>query len=99
MQILSAELGSLARDLSFQRSMRWNSSQAFSRPVRWLLGLHGACLLPWAFGGLLAGRTSRGLRTAGDFSAATPQDYLCAFPPPLHHLLLSVTATPCLLAS
>ena len=41
--------------LSFTRSMRWNGSTAFSRPVRWLLALHGSTVLPFSFAGLQAG--------------------------------------------
>ena len=41
--------------LSFTRSMRWNSGTAFSRPVRWLLALHGSTVLPFQYAGLLAG--------------------------------------------
>ena len=32
--------------------MRWRGEQAFSRPVRWLLALHGGALLPLHFAGL-----------------------------------------------
>ena len=54
-QVLTEELGSLVSGLSFGRSMRWNSDASFARPVRWLLGLHGATVLPFAFAGLQAG--------------------------------------------
>ena len=55
LQVLTEELGSLVGALSFTRSMRWNSSTAFSRPVRWLLALHGSTVLPFSFAGLQAG--------------------------------------------
>ena len=55
LQVLTEELGSLVGALSFTRSMRWNGSTAFSRPVRWLLALHGSTVLPFSFAGLQAG--------------------------------------------
>lgn len=42
--------------LSFGKSMRWNGTgAAFSRPVRWLVGMHGETGLPFSFAGLQAG--------------------------------------------
>ena len=49
------ELGALVGGLAFGRAMRWNGDATFSRPVRWLLALHGAPVLPFAFGPLRAG--------------------------------------------
>jgi glycyl-tRNA synthetase beta subunit len=55
-QVLTEELGALVAGLSFGKSMRWNGTgAAFSRPVRWLVGLHGARALPFSFAGLQAG--------------------------------------------
>lgn len=55
-QVLTEELGALVAGLSFGKSMRWNGTNAaFSRPVRWLIGLHGAASLPFSFAGLQAG--------------------------------------------
>ena len=56
--MLTEELGSLVGALSFTRSMRWNSNAAFSRPVRWLLALHGSTVLPFQFAGLQAGEAT-----------------------------------------
>jgi len=53
--VLTEELGALVGGLAFPRAMRWNSDAAFSRPVRWLLGMLGARALPFAFGPLRAG--------------------------------------------
>ena len=57
-QVLAEELGGLIGGLSFGRSMRWSGEAAFSRPVRWLLALHGAAAVPCAFAGLQAGPRS-----------------------------------------
>ncbi len=55
-QVLTEEVGALVGGLSFGKSMRWNGTgAAFSRPVRWLLGLHGETALPFSFAGLQAG--------------------------------------------
>ena len=53
--MLTEELGALVGGLAFGRSMRWAGEATFSRPVRWLLALHGARVLPFAFGSLCAG--------------------------------------------
>ena len=79
-QVLTQELGGLVSGLTFKRSMRWNSSATFSRPVRWLLGLHGDTILPFAFGSLRAGATSRALRSDGLLQVASANEYLCVIP-------------------
>jgi glycyl-tRNA synthetase len=60
-------LPKLAAGLTFDRSMRWLPEAdagrvAFSRPVRWIVALHGSHVVPFAFAGLRAGATTRGLR-------------------------------------
>ena len=52
--------------LEFKKSMRWRpgrTAPAFSRPVRWLAALIDAQALPFEWGGLQAGSTSRALRS------------------------------------
>jgi glycyl-tRNA synthetase len=62
-EVLLEELPDLIDSLSFQREMRWNESEvSFSRPIRWLLALHGEHAVPFEYACLTAGRTSRGLR-------------------------------------
>lgn len=53
--------------------MRWRGESAFSRPVRWLCALHGECVVPFAWGGVVAGGTTRLLR-----NAAVPELQVCA---------------------
>ncbi len=48
----------------FKSSMRWRGDVAFSRPLRWLLALHGDAAVPLQFAGLTADRTTRVLRNA-----------------------------------
>lgn len=62
-EVLTERLPRIIADLTFGRAMRWNSSGvSFSRPIRWLLALHGDHLVPFQYAGLSAGRQSRGLR-------------------------------------
>jgi glycyl-tRNA synthetase len=64
----------LIEGIAFDQTMRWigtpgESAEAvalrrtsFSRPIRWLLALHGEQVVPLRFAGLLAGRETRSLR-------------------------------------
>ncbi len=63
-QVLMDELPKLLSSLAFKKSMRWRGDTAFSRPVRWLLALHGPTVVPFVWGGLQAGNTTRLLRNA-----------------------------------
>ena len=40
-EVLTQALPGVLGKLAFPRSMRWQTAAAFSRPVRWLLALHG----------------------------------------------------------
>ncbi len=65
-EVLAGVLADLVAGLSFQKSMRWNASGvAFSRPIRWLVALLGDQIVPFAYAGLVSGRTTRGLRPDG----------------------------------
>ena len=64
LQVLTEELPALIAGLNFKRSMRWNGKAAFSRPLRWLLALHGSTVLPFVYAGLRAGGKTRLLRTS-----------------------------------
>jgi glycyl-tRNA synthetase len=53
----------LLRDIKFEETMRWNSSNVtFSRPIRWLVCMFGETVIPFEYAGLTAGRVTRGLR-------------------------------------
>jgi glycyl-tRNA synthetase len=71
LEVLAEALPDLLGGLRFEKAMRWNASGvAFSRPVRWLLALHGGQVIPFQFAGLASGRSTRGLRFAGPDQAA-----------------------------
>jgi glycyl-tRNA synthetase len=62
--VLQGPLTDMISRLSFGRSMRWmpHSDVAFSRPVRWLLALHGDAPVPVTHGSLQASQQTRLLR-------------------------------------
>jgi glycyl-tRNA synthetase len=62
-EVLAEALPELIAGLKVDRTMRWNASNmAFSRPIRWLLALHGESLVPFAYAGYLSRAATRGLR-------------------------------------
>jgi glycyl-tRNA synthetase len=70
-EVLAESLAGLVASIKFDKSMRWLPSSlvvgnasgvAFSRPIRWLVALLGASVIPFEYAGLTAGRTTRGLR-------------------------------------
>lgn len=65
-EVLAETLPQLVGDIRFDKSMRWNESNvAFSRPLRWIVALHGEQVVPFTFAGVYSGNTSRGLRPYG----------------------------------
>ncbi|NIV38541.1 MAG: glycine--tRNA ligase subunit beta, partial [Anaerolineae bacterium] len=63
LDVLCEVLPQVIENLSFGRTMRWNASGvAFSRPIRWMVALHGSQVIPFEFAGLVGGRLSRGMR-------------------------------------
>ncbi|XVF79751.1 hypothetical protein PTKIN_Ptkin15bG0014700 [Pterospermum kingtungense] len=61
-EVLSEELPGILAKISFPKSMRWNSQVIFSRPIRWIMSLHGDAVVPFTFAGILSGNLSYGLR-------------------------------------
>ena len=65
-EVLANALPDLLAALKFEKNMRWNESNvAFSRPLRWLVAMHGPALVPFTFAGVSSGAVSRGLRING----------------------------------
>lgn len=62
LEVLSEELTRTLAEISFPKTMRWNSQVFFSRPVRWLMALHGDTVVPFVFAGISSGDLSYGLR-------------------------------------
>jgi len=78
--VLSSALPELIQSLRFGQSMRWNDpALAFSRPIRWLLALHGESLVPFSYAGLSVRPYTRGLRFVdggGEIEISSPDEYV-----------------------
>lgn len=77
-EVLTETLAGLVAAIKFGKTMRWNHTNvAFSRPVRWLLAMHGESPLPFAYAGLRAGNHTRSLRFRAPETVEipTPADY------------------------
>ncbi|KAI5423308.1 glycine--tRNA ligase, chloroplastic/mitochondrial 2 isoform X1 [Lathyrus oleraceus] len=61
-EVLSEDLPATIAKISFPKTMRWNSQVMFSRPIRWILALHGDVVVPFMFAGVVSGNLSCGLR-------------------------------------
>ncbi len=62
-EILAARIPEMIAGLQFKKAMRWNSSQvSFSRPIRWLLALHGEHVIDFEYAGVRSSRVTRLLR-------------------------------------
>ncbi|HEU5058145.1 MAG TPA: glycine--tRNA ligase subunit beta, partial [Kofleriaceae bacterium] len=62
-EVLPAIVAGILGAISWPKSMRWGTPDvAFVRPVHWLVALHGGEVVPVSFGGVKAGRASRGHR-------------------------------------
>jgi glycyl-tRNA synthetase len=77
-EVLVEALPKLIAGLSFSKTMRWNDTNVpFSRPVRWLLALHGEQVIPFQYAGLQAGNCTRGLRFSNpaEIQVSSPAEY------------------------
>lgn len=62
--LLAKELPGIVAGLPMPKAMRWNATQfKFSRPLRWLVVIHGSEVVPVEIAGLKAGNESRGHRS------------------------------------
>ena len=78
-KILSDALPTLIAGVRFDKPMRWNGSNVvFSRPIRWLMALHGNHVVQFEYALLKSGNTTRGLRFTQPvvFPVDSAQSYL-----------------------
>lgn len=77
-EVLTEDLPTIVSGISFPKSMRWNSNIVFSRPIRWILALHGDFVVPFYFAGISSGNQSCGLRNSSlaNFKVETAESYL-----------------------
>jgi glycyl-tRNA synthetase len=65
-EVLGEALPGLVAGIKFGKNMRWNASNvAFSRPIRWLVALHGESPIPFQYAGVTSGSATRGPRFEG----------------------------------
>ncbi|MBC8507844.1 MAG: glycine--tRNA ligase subunit beta [Anaerolineales bacterium] len=61
--VLTEALPKLIAEIHFVKTMRWNETNiSFSRPIRWLLALHGEAIISFEYADLQAQATTHGLR-------------------------------------
>lgn len=61
-EVLAAELPGLVTAITYPRTMRWDSEASYSRPLRWLVALHGAAPVHFTAAGVESGTVTRVLR-------------------------------------
>ncbi len=77
--MLAEKLPGLIAGIQFDKAMRWDlSGTTFSRPIRWLLAVHGDRVVPFEYGGMVSGGSTRPLRGSqtGELPISTASDYL-----------------------
>ena len=66
LEVLAERLPDLIAGIRFEKSMRWNGTNvSYSRPLRWLVALHGPAVVPFEYAGVRSGRVTYGLRPYG----------------------------------
>jgi glycyl-tRNA synthetase beta chain len=62
-ELLSEFLPALIANIPFRKSMRWGDLDVrFARPIHWIVALFDGVVVPFAFGNIESGTTSRGHR-------------------------------------
>ena len=80
-EVLAERLPELIAGIKFEKSMRWNATNvSYSRPLRWLLALHGPAVVPFEYAGARSGRITYGLRPYGApaYEVRHAADYMAA---------------------
>ncbi len=81
-EVLAALGPAVIAALKFKRTMRWvgGNNTAFSRPIRWIVSLLGADVVPFEYATLVAGRMSKGIRplSSPEFTIAAASEYAAA---------------------
>jgi glycyl-tRNA synthetase len=81
-EVLPALCPALLDGLRWGKTMRWNSSNlAYPRPLRWIVALYGAQVVPFTWAGVASGQISRGPRFV-DATAQLPPGEFTTFPVP-----------------
>ena len=65
-EVLKEQLPLIINELSFPKSMKWNSSKLrFARPLRWIVALYGKRTIRFEVGGVVSGAQTLGHRFLG----------------------------------
>jgi glycyl-tRNA synthetase len=65
-EVLSELLPKMIAAIKFEKAMRWNASGvSFSRPLRWIVAMLGATVIPFDYAGVKSGNVSHGLHPLG----------------------------------
>jgi len=79
-EVLPTAIPDLIKSIRFGQSMRWNDpALSFSRPIRWLLAIHGEAPVQFSYAGLSARPFTRGLRFidgGNEIAVKSVKDYL-----------------------
>ena len=84
LEVLPELLAGLIGAIPWPKSMRWGWREtAFVRPLHWIVALWGDTVVPFSWGGVTAGRASRGHRflAPGPLELADAADYAQALRP------------------
>ena len=60
--LLGESLPQFITKLSLRKSMRWDSVATYSRPLRWIVAMHGDTTVPFSVAGVASGNVTYGLR-------------------------------------
>ena len=61
-KVLAQALPKIIESLEFNKSMRWQNSVRFIRPIRWLMAMLGNEVVPFEYAGLKSGNKTKGHR-------------------------------------
>ena len=86
--VLTEALPGIVGGLNFPKTMRWSGTDTFSRPVRWLLAMHGEYHVPFTALGVPSGTSTRLLRNTASATGPTAEVNDAA-----HHAALLVADT------
>lgn len=74
-ELLQEVLPALIGDIPFKKSMRWGALDVrFARPIHWIVALFDGAVVPFSFGNIESGASSRGHRFMADTTFAV-QDF------------------------
>jgi len=79
-QVLPEVLPGLITSIHFAKTMKWDGTLSFARPLRWLLAVYGKDIIKFKLGNLVSGNVTYGHRilSPGPFKVKETDDYFSA---------------------